>query len=590
MAKKFLQGVDLKAQHGRNGFDMSYQNQFTAPFGMILPFFFQRVNPNDKIKLANETQTICDGLARPAFMRLKEHLDYYFIPATQLWMPFDNFVTGQNSYFSKIVSDKQDSKVPADVPCINLDMIHQLFVDWGTNQETDDLGFDYRVGAVRLFDLLGYFNMTKIAESGFIDFGDYEWTDNTQKMNLFPLLCYQKVYYDYFRNPKYEDNFVGAYNIDDYKSGFVLQTLGDDSDIRLKEIFKIHYRWQKKDYFTQTQPNILVDSSQIGYDGITNVSFTNLFRVPGMAPATPTVVDSTSSVNAGNYVRTGGVSNQVSSPTVAGIQSGGVSVSNIRFAFAYDKLLRRMREAGADFDAQMLAQFGVTPYDARHGKCTYIGGYTNNLTTKDVTNMTGEDIGDLAGQINQYSDNSKRVLKYHAKEHGYIIGVYSTSCENMYQSYRSSREVLLRNRFDWFNPAFENLGLQPVFAAERDYTYPNPTIQPTPDKGKDFDVNSYANIIGYVPRYSELKTSVDECHGVLCDYSDITGMKEWNVQLNTAFINSQVLNKTNMLLNPHQFDNVSAIPYDGRQTTDHFVVNMYNHSHKVSNMSVFEDF
>lgn len=591
MAKNFLEGVDLKAQHGRNGFDMSYQNQFTAPFGMILPFFFQRVNPNDKIKLANETQTICDGLARPAFMRLKEHLDYYFIPATQLWMPFDNFVTGQNSYFSKIVSDKQESKVPNDVPTITLNMIHQLFVDWTSNQETDDLGFDYRIGAVRLFDLLGYFNMTQIAENGFADYGDYTWENNTTKFNLFPLLCYQKVYYDYFRNPKYEDNFVGAYNIDDYKSGFVLSALGDDTDTRLKEIFKIHYRWQKKDYFTQTQPNVLVDSSQIGYSDLgAVVSTANMFNVPGYIRNIPSIKQGNYGPNKGNYVRTGGLTDQTSSPTIANANENGVSVANIRFAFAYDKLLRRMREAGADFDAQMLAQFGVTPYDARHGKCTYIGGYTNNLTTKDVTNMTGDDIGDLAGQINQYSDNSKRVLKYHAKEHGYIIGVYSTSCENMYQSYRSSRETLLRSRFDWFNPAFENLGLQPVFAAERDYTFANPSAGYEPYKGKDFDPNTYQNIIGYVPRYSELKTKVDECHGVLCDYSDITGMKEWNVQLNTAFITSQVLNKANMLLNPHQFDNVSSIPYDGRQTTDHFVVNMFNHSRKVSNMSVFEDF
>lgn len=95
------------------------------------------MNPDDKLKLSNETQTICDGLVKPAFMRLREHLDYYFIPATQLWMPFDNFVTGQNSYFSSSVKNVNDGDVPVTVPTFTLNYLNTVLPGW-TNYELFD--------------------------------------------------------------------------------------------------------------------------------------------------------------------------------------------------------------------------------------------------------------------------------------------------------------------------------------------------------------------------------------------------------------------------------------------------------------------
>lgn len=583
MAKNFLAGPSLKAQGQRNGFDMSYQNQFTAPFGMLLPCFFQRVNPDDKIDLCLESQTICDGLTKPAFMRLKEHWDYYFIPATQLWMPFDNFVTGQNSYFSQAVSYVNDGKVPSNVPCFTAQALQSMLKLMYTQQLKDEQGFSFYQGSFRLLDHLGYFNLSPWIGAVLDDDQDFKPFENDSSLyNLFPLLCYQKVYYDFYRNSKYEENRTQCYNIDDLQDGFTISTLSDVAPTRFASWLSIHYRWQKKDYFTQTQPQVLPMSSDIGYTDLSQISISNLLNVPGIPSATSTQVSSSQSqgINLGQGVM---VPRTTNNPV-----SNSTNVTAIRFAFAYDRLLRRMRQAGPDFDSQMLAQYGIRPYDARHGKCTYLGGYTNQLSSKDVTNMTGDGIGDLAGQINSYSDNTKRHLHYHAKEHGYIIGIYSTSVDNMYQSYRTSRETMLRNRYDWFNPAFENLGLQPVFECEYDYTLPN---QSAPNsRGKFYNPQSRTSILGYVPRYSELKTHPDECHGLLCNYSNATGFREWNVQVNRTPYSVQALDKRTMQLSPYQFDPVAGVQYDGTPYTDHFVVNCYTHSKKVSTMSVYEEF
>lgn len=587
MAKNFLAGPQLKSQGSRNGFDVSYQNQFTAPFGMILPCFFQRVNPDDKVKISLESQTICDGLVKPAFMRLKEHWDYYFIPTTQLWMPFDNFITGQNSYFSSSVKGINEGAVPDQVPTFEGQALQLYLNEWSYSKK-DERGYSFTEGAVRLLDLLNYFNFSTT-------WAHYAGTESPLKLdvgkyNLFPLLCYQKVYYDYFRNPKYEDNDTEAYNIDDLQNGEVISDLGVVGE-RFAKFFAIHYRWQKKDYFTQVQPNVLVSNRDIGYQNMDDlIQIDNLFNLPGFGGQNsleygfPIIQNNVNTTNKGVAI---GVA-RGSSSTQGG--TNRVTVTSIRFAFAYDRLLRRMRQAGADFDEQMLAQFGVKPFDPRHGKCYYLGGYTNNLSSKDVTNVTGESIGDLAGQINSYSDNTGRWLKYHAKEHGYIIGVYSTSVDSMYQSYRTSRECMLYSRFDWFNPAFENLGLQPIFRNEYDYTNSNASEDPV-ERAQNFQASSRANILGYVPRYSELKTHPDECHGLLCNYSNVTGMREWNVQVNQVkYLPNIGLDKNQMQLDPSMFDPVSGIEYDGTQYRDHFVINCYTHSKKVSTMTMYEEF
>lgn len=64
----------LKSQNGRNAFDRSQHRVWHSPFGALLPCFCKRVNPHDYVELSVESQTICDKLIRPAFIRLKSIL------------------------------------------------------------------------------------------------------------------------------------------------------------------------------------------------------------------------------------------------------------------------------------------------------------------------------------------------------------------------------------------------------------------------------------------------------------------------------------------------------------------------------------
>lgn len=587
----------LKAQGGRNPFDISQHRVWHSPFGAILPCFCKRVKPDDYLEISVESQTICDKIVRPAFIRLKEHFNFYFVPYNMLWNPFDNLVTGQDNYYSQAIEYFQDqSKVPNQVPVIDKSCLASALAEMSTRKDIH--GYNKLYSSLRLLDLLGYGNFYPLCAALEAGGGRVEQSDvlsalgDYEKVNLFGLLAYQKVYYDYFRNPKYESNNTTAFNIDDFQA----QVITEFSEDRYDDIFSMHYAWAKKDYFTDVQPSVLPSSSDIGFSGLTpnspmpvGGSLWQVFGVPG---------SSEGSVVANVGEVTGGPATQVDGNFVGDNFSNSMSYDNVtalRFAFAYDKLLRRMREAGGTFDAQMLAQFGITPYDARHGKCHWIGGQTNRLNASDVTNVA-ENLGFLGGLLNCYNP-ARNTFKFHAYDHGLVIGVYNTSLDFDYPSYGIDRDNLARYRFDWFNGVYENLGLQPIFRQELisiklDNPLPgverwdNTKIQINQsDNGKNL-----RDVIGYSRRYLEYKTNIDRVYGLFDFGSSDAERTAWVTQF-YPFVganakNTGAMNIALMTFTPEMFDQLVKVEYDGEWDTDPFNHNTYIHCKKISNMSV----
>lgn len=109
------------------------------------------------------------------------------------------------------------------------------------------------------------------------------------------------------------------------------------------------------------------------------------------------------------------------------------------------------------------------------------------------------------------------------------------------------------------------------------------------NRGESITLNP-KQILGYVRRYQEYKTRPDEIHGLLCKWSGVPNMSAWNMQYFRAPRNSQsfgngALNISDMLQDPALLDSVAGVQYNGLPATDHFVFNLYNHMHIVSNMS-----
>lgn len=87
----------LKNKVSRNAFDLSHRHMFTAQPGELLPIFYQWVNPNESFKIGYNGMTRTAPLNTAAFTRLRENVQYFFVPFQCLWRYFEQVVNNMTS-------------------------------------------------------------------------------------------------------------------------------------------------------------------------------------------------------------------------------------------------------------------------------------------------------------------------------------------------------------------------------------------------------------------------------------------------------------------------------------------------------------
>jgi hypothetical protein len=125
MANKVLGMHRLKNKVNRNAFDLSHRHMFTAQVGELLPVFTQWVNPNETFKIGYNGKTRTAALNTDAFTRIRENIQYYFVPFQSLWKFFEQQVNnmtkgdaGQN--ISKFAdSSTSASQISTSLPYIS---------------------------------------------------------------------------------------------------------------------------------------------------------------------------------------------------------------------------------------------------------------------------------------------------------------------------------------------------------------------------------------------------------------------------------------------------------------------------------------
>lgn len=125
MANKVLGMHRLKNKVNRNAFDLSHRHMFTAQIGELLPVFSQWVNPNETFKIGYNGKTRTAALNTDAFTRIRENIQYFFVPFQSLWKYFEQQVNnmtkgdaGQN--ISKFASSSTEaSSISTSMPYIS---------------------------------------------------------------------------------------------------------------------------------------------------------------------------------------------------------------------------------------------------------------------------------------------------------------------------------------------------------------------------------------------------------------------------------------------------------------------------------------
>lgn len=122
----------LRNQVKRNAFDLSHRHMFTAQPGELLPIFSQWVNPNESFKIGYSGLTRTAPLNTAAFTRLRENVQYFFVPFQSLWRYFEqvvnNMTSGQAGQEISMFASSPvlSSKLSTKLPYVNYDDLRRI--------------------------------------------------------------------------------------------------------------------------------------------------------------------------------------------------------------------------------------------------------------------------------------------------------------------------------------------------------------------------------------------------------------------------------------------------------------------------------
>lgn len=246
----------------------------------------------------------------------------------------------------------------------------------------------------------------------------------------------------------------------------------------------------------------------------------------------------------------------------------GISALAIRQAEFLQKWKEITQSGGTDYVSQMEKHFGVKPNSDISHRCKYLGGISKNFGADEVinTNLTGDNEPNIMGKCVNVGNGN---LEYSSNEHGIIMGIYHIS---LLPSYSDFGDDLLRKTMptDYVIPELDNIGMQPVYRRQ---------LISTSDANR-------AVILGYVPRYSEYKSSVDVVNGAFTDT-----YQNWVTPIEPSFSPFLVGNLTTsgsypmLKVNPLVLSNLFNVRYNGKYATDPFFVNLSFDIKAVRNIS-----
>lgn len=514
----------------RNKFDLSYEHKTNFKLGKLIPIGWTTVLPGDTIKVGVNYRAVCETLVKAGFYNLKLRFRAYYVSNRMMWKKWDNFFTRG-----------QDGKYTTPMPTYVISSAEKGGL-------TDYLGFPVNL------------------PSGVT-------------VTPFPFVAYDMIYWNNFINKHIEKNLPyyiqsdlnsgisGLCENDFYAtSGYYLRMFNSHSscmnffaDNGYGEIDKssgiraanavFNVNWEP-DYFTSAKL-----SQQLGVSPVLPIDSQLNFTAPSVPGNTPigvvsargqypnqSIISSYDVKNGDNTVRAiefppSVPSNFTGSPTPYATQDtmsymrlvlSGLSVNSsmpnindVRTAFQTQIIMEGALLGGWEPQDYMNYFFGTAPSDYAMRKPVYIGGANFSFYTNEVYQTTPTDtspLGDYAGR----GDSADKAFlgEYFSKEFGIVMILAYVSPDGFsYSAQGLRKESFAFDSFDWMNPAFVNLSLQPIYNKE---IY----MQGTPADNE---------IFGFQGIYDELRMNRDVCS---CDMRDT--LSYWHT--NRIFNKLPVLN------------------------------------------------
>ena len=566
----------LKAHPERNAFDLSHNDVFSCAPGMLLPISCTEVLPNEHYEINPQIFLRTMPLNSAAFVRMRQHIEFFFVPMRVLCRQFNQFVVGTKYPISAY--DSLNSFV-GSLPKVTLATMRYWLNSSTTN---DGLGVKSSLGSLRLFDLLGYgfSSVRNVNEQNYpASYKSGSVTQSSPSVSPFRFLAYQKVYQDFYRNPYWEPADASAFNVDDM---FNSELSYSAHSKRLENFFQLRYRNWTKDFFTSVQPSFQ------GSPFVTRSVDVSKFIIDSTTATAKSFHPETSSIKFNSGLPDYSSSSAAILSTTGDAVPLSIPVHNIRAAFALDKLYRLQQQSGnGSYSEQIRNRFG---FGGVHDdwKATYLGGSSSPISIGEVittantksfgaSEETIGQTGDIYGKASSVNDAK---ITFDTTEHGIILGIFSVAPDADYNSFGIDPHNFKLNFEQFYQPEFDRLGHQPLNTYMLScMSLLNPT-----------DSRSWLQkVIGFQNRYLEYKTGIDKVHGQFCSGGSLSA---WSAPRNTGILidtGQSLYNFNSLKVSPRILNSICSVSFDGNDNTDPILVDSHISIKAIRPMSVSDE-
>lgn len=551
----------IRNKPSRNGFDLSFKKNFTAKAGELLPVMVKEVLPSDTFKINLKAFTRTQPVNTAAFARIREYYDFFFVPYDLLWNKSNTVLTQMydNPQHAVSLDPSSNFVLNGEMPYTTsqsiadyINSVHNAsqYADFKANY----FGYDRGLCSVKLLEYLGYGNYESFLSSG--------WSDSPLMAdlhhNLFGLLAYQKIYSDFYRDSQWERISPSTFNVDylDGSNMYLTNFYNSDSFVKNYNFFDLRYcNWQK-DLFHGVLPH-----QQYGETSVASI--------------TPNV---TGKLTLSNFGVVGNIASGTATKNLPAFNTvGDLSILVLRQAEFLQKWKEITQSGNKDYKDQLEKHWGVSVGDGFSELCTYLGGVSSSIDINEVvnTNITGSAAADIAGKGVGVANGE---INFNSNgRYGLIMCIYHCLPLLDYTTDMLDPAFLKVNSTDYAIPEFDRVGMQSM-----------PLVQLMNPLRSVADASGL--VLGYVPRYIDYKTSVDQSVGGFK-----RTLNSWVISYGNKSVKSQVtlpndappvepsepvpsvapMNFTFFKVNPNCLNPIFAVESDSNMSTDQFLCSSF---------------
>lgn len=430
-----------------NKFDLSHSRKFSCRMGELIPVMVKEVLPGERYRKSSHCFTRLAPMIFPVMHDVSITIEDWFVPYRLVWDEWEDFITGGRLGTSEPV-----------MPFM--------------------LASDVNLTALSRSTLADHLGIPPISST----------TDLEVPINVLAFRAYQKIW-----NENYRDQNLTA-DLDISTASGIM-----NPGAELTKITTLRNVCWGKEYLSSALPfaqrggevdipiEVMVDTATMKVGG-------GLADNGNMIIGTPGVGGNNLFDDMANEIELTG-------------DSAGVSVNQLREAFAIQIWLEKNARGGARYKEQLLSHWGVVSSDARLQRPEYLGGGIQPVVMSEVL-QTAPAAADASsvGQMKGHGVSVGSSARYHRyfEEHGVVLSLMFVRPRSGYEN-GIPRHFRRANKFDFAWRELANLGEQSILNSEVWY---NGFAAQSGDPNGTW---------GYIPRYSEYKYMPNTVHGAFRD-------------------------------------------------------------------------